>query len=1131
MDLEKKLEEFYADVRMPMEQAEATKNFNSITIWGYSFAYKMNDIIKCYCAIEEDNQKLKDRYKHLLKIYYYNEHKKKDYRESFVLPHLILFGNLEEALQNINYSTYKSHICRIMSFQMPIHKVFESLNQYFNKELTEYVNKYIDIINSENAETTFKNMDRDAVIPLFALCAMANTEESNKYIDIIIKALDYMPNKLDALNVIAPIINKHKSLRDKFEEILNNDETLIIDINTEFGNYFYRVAFSDKDKIIDKTYKELDFPNYFSFIAKYFDNYFYINILHNFKKLYLNDKEGFYKLYNLLKSENYITRKNIKIIFILFSAVLLEHNDNNFDLETFKLCCQIIPSIILKCLKKEDSQDVNKISNNIKNLEDVFNKDKNKAFNDLIEYFTGKKSSNNCYRFRATYPEINLNTDMMYVFALFNFEDLCEETKSLKKFSIDVLKHLTIQLGIRKYIETQYAITSKTFREIADSLINNEELNITLKEILLSYYYDYGNYYMPPPSLYNSLTDEKDNIKTLKDLLIENYKEELKNILDDKNFIKKELSNEKLAILDILKWAYNPNFNYNNFDLVYTVLESSKKIEVKRACLKIISDNEDITREYVEKTIDKVKAADLKGALKTILKNWNLKKYGDKFNNTDEAIEFINTYYNTSYENSIKFLENIKFDKVLYKNGNEADERIIKYIFIEYMNLTEPARLKDCDMLADLLEINSFQKVLSDVFNYWKESNYDNKEKNILMPYCIYSDNSKIDAVYSLIKEFAKGSRTILGAFIVKCIALNGKNYALILVDNLTRKAPTAKIKETANETMKNAAEILDISTDELSDIIIPDFGFDRKGNKVLSYGGEANRTFTLNINNNLELTINDDEKNKIIKSLPAANSKDDKTMADSVKKEFTSLKKEIKTLIQSQKIRLQRVFMNGRKWNYESFKNVFVNNSIMNIFALKLIWGVYDDNNKLIESFRYMEDGTFNTADEEEYKLENTNKKNITLVHPIELDENTLNKWKQQLTDYEINQPIEQLNFKYETIEEKYIQDDEINAFEGITVKAGTLMSFSNKYDLARGETEDGGSYSEYILKDSYLKISAHITFDYMYFGINPDENINLNNIIFYDESDELQPVKTNPLKLNKRFVNSFYSIIKNSI
>ena len=543
--------------------------------------------------------------------YYYNEHEKKENRESFVIPHLILFGNLEKALQNINYSTYESDKCRQMYFQRPIHEIFELLNQYFNKEFTEYVNNYVDIINSKDAEKTFKDMNRDAVIPLFALCAMANTED--KYVDIIIKALDYMPNKLDALNVIGPIINKHKSLRDKFVEIINNDKTLIIDISIEFGHYFDIVAFSDKDKMIDKIYKELDFPNYFSVIAKYFEDYFYISKVHNFKKLYLNDKEAFYKLYNLLKLEKYITSRNIKIIFILFSAILLEHNDNNFDFETFKLCYQIIPSIILKCLKKEGKKDIKKISDNIKNLEEVFDKDKNKTFNNLIDYFTGKKSSDMLYRFRATYPEISLNTDIMYVFALFNFEDLCEETKSSKKFCIDALKYLTIQLGIRKYIETQYALTSKTFREIVDSLINNEELNITLKEVLLSYYYDYGNDYVPPPSLYNDLIDEKDNTKTLKDLLLENYSEELKNILDDTNFIKKELSNEKLAILDILKWAYNPNFNYNNFNLVYTVLESTKKVEVKRVCLKLISNNENITREYVEKAIDKVRASDLKG--------------------------------------------------------------------------------------------------------------------------------------------------------------------------------------------------------------------------------------------------------------------------------------------------------------------------------------------------------------------------------------------------------------------------------------------------------------------------------------------------------------------------------------
>ena len=344
-------------------------------------------------------------------------------------------------------------------------------------------------------------------------------------------------------------------------------------------------------------------------------------------------------------------------------------------------------------------------------------------------------------------------------------------------------------------------------------------------------------------------------------------------------------------------------------------------------------------------------------------------------------------------------------------------------------------------------------------------------------------------------------------------------------MDSLTRKAPTAKIKEVAIETMENAAYMLDMTADELSDRIIPNFGFSQKGERVLNYGGESKRTFTLSINNNLELTITDNEKEKIIKSLPAPNSKDDKAQADSAKKEYTTLKKEIKTLIQSQKIRLQKVLLNGRKWTYNNFKTVFVENPIMNIFALKLIWGAYDENNNLIESFRYMEDGTFNTVDEEEYSLKEDSL--ITLIHPLELDSNTIEKWKTQLSDYEIVQPIEQLNLKYEEITEKDINEDRINSLNSKTIKAGVLMSLASKYDMARGETMDGGSFSEYILKDSYLNISVHISFDYMYFGMDANEDVGFGEIEFYEIDDGIETL-INPLKVNKRFASSIYSIVK---
>ena len=196
-----------------------------------------------------------------------------------------------------------------------------------------------------------------------------------------------------------------------------------------------------------------------------------------------------------------------------------------------------------------------------------------------------------------------------------------------------------------------------------------------------------------------------------------------------------------------------------------------------------------------------------------------------------------------------------------------------------------------------------------------------------------------------------------------------------------------------------------------------------------------------------------------------------------------------------------------------------------MNIFAQKLIWGVYDENGNLIESFRYMEDGTFNTVDEEEYTLKENNL--ITLVHPSELDYETISKWKTQLSDYEIVQPIEQLDFKYEEITEQDISEDKIHSLNSKTIKAGVLMSLANKYDMARGEALDGGSFFEYILKDTYLNISVHVTFEYMYFGMDADENVEFGDIEFYEITDGIETL-INPLKVNKRFASSIYSIVK---
>lgn len=130
---------------------------------------------------------------------------------------------------------------------------------------------------------------------------------------------------------------------------------------------------------------------------------------------------------------------------------------------------------------------------------------------------------------------------------------------------------------------------------------------------------------------------------------------------------------------------------------------------------------------------------------------------------------------------------------------------------------------------------------------------------------------------------------------------------------------------------------------------------------------------------------------------------------------------------------------MNGRYWSSESWNTLFVENPIMHQFAIGLIWGVYE-NNKIIQSFRYMEDGTFNTVDEEEFTLpENAQ---ITLVHPADLGEELTSSWKTQLDDYEIIQPIEQLDISVIELAEKDMAGKKIIRYSDKYISVGKMNS-----------------------------------------------------------------------------------------
>ena len=199
----------------------------------------------------------------------------------------------------------------------------------------------------------------------------------------------------------------------------------------------------------------------------------------------MKSKEDFYKIYNFvgnsLNSDRYNKNRNNdrnKRIFLVLSGVLLEHNDKKIDNNNLKKAAAVLQTIV-NHFTKEDTDSYRKLPlfSTTENIEEIFDKDKNKNFDELIKYYTDKTDKKNAYVLYSrwdTAPEIRLNSELYYIYTLFNYDS--DETKKYKKFAIDVLKYLPIHLGIRKYIEVQASIGNKTLKEVIDSLLNFKPL-------------------------------------------------------------------------------------------------------------------------------------------------------------------------------------------------------------------------------------------------------------------------------------------------------------------------------------------------------------------------------------------------------------------------------------------------------------------------------------------------------------------------------------------------------------------------------------------------------------------------------------------------------------------------------
>ncbi len=527
-----------------------------------------------------------------------------------------------------------------------------------------------------------------------------------------------------------------------------------------------------------------------------------------------------------------------------------------------------------------------------------------------------------------------------------------------------------------------------------------------------------------------------------------------------------------------------------------TALLNAKKAAERELAIGVLAHwNQPEDIEALQKLLEKEKNAKVRNLLCSVLKLEADAEDAEVAPKEFSMDDLVKSLHKGGKKRSLAWAYETPFSEVHKKDGEVASEEYLQAILLCYVSMTTPGISKDAGVLAAELNEAELAVYVNELFDKWLESGAEAKKRWVMYAASIHGGSGIVKKLHHQIQEWPQNARGAIAADAVKALALNPQPQALLLVDGIARKFKFKQVKAAAGEALEYAAEQLGLTREELEDKIVPNLGFDENMERHFDYG---ERSFTVTITPALEIEIFGEDGKKV-KNLPAPGKKDDEEKANAAYEAFKEMKKQMKTTVSSQKMRLEMALSSERLWSVNAWQELFVKNPIMHQFAIGLIWGIYE-NHKLTQSFRYMEDGSFNTEEEDEYTLPEQGM--IGLVHPIELSAESKEAWKQQLEDYEITQPIEQLDREifYRTSEEENMKV--LERFGGMYVNDLSLNGKLQQMGWYRGYVLDGGGFDTFYREDAGIGLGASLHFSGTFVSCQ-GEDVTVYDAGFYKAGD----------------------------
>lgn len=413
-----------------------------------------------------------------------------------------------------------------------------------------------------------------------------------------------------------------------------------------------------------------------------------------------------------------------------------------------------------------------------------------------------------------------------------------------------------------------------------------------------------------------------------------------------------------------------------------------------------------------------------------------------------------------------KWIDESVLPGLKWNSGETLDPDAVRFLFYRMKRapgLNSDIEARQVIQHIDKTSSGEFAKFLLKSF---QDSNADVKIKYYLTLGALLGDNDMMSNLNALFTKSMTDKRMKMAEYVVGALAMVGTDKALRLVETIYRKYANKKpaVSLAARNALDAAASELNLSMDELTDRIIPNFDFDGIY-KHITIDGEEYRAFV-----NDEFKINYfNEDNKIKKTLPASASKE-------LKASFKDIEKEIGVVSKSQTVRLEKYMIEERRWASDDWTRFFFNNPIMSVFAMKLLWVVYDATGSLTKVFYCSQDASLYDVNDDEVSLDAG--ETVGILHPIFLSADQLDAWKQKLYDMSMTTifPIVDRGVKTVVPAEAELNSSQVYAGKDIPKGADFVNAYLVKKNWIKSTGDGGRSDFSKLYKDGLIKAHAGI-------------------------------------------------------